>query len=100
MKNSSAQIFLLQETHSVLADEEGWVIQWGGKIYFSHSTNSARGVAILIKSSISASIVRIDRDNEGGLLISEIEVLNMELAIANIYAPNEDNPTFFQNLFH
>ena len=33
------------------------------------------------------------------MLLLEIEVSNMEFTIANIYAPNEDNPAFFEKIF-
>ena len=37
----------LQETHSLVSDENQWQTEWGSDIIFSHGSNNSRGVAIL-----------------------------------------------------
>ena len=36
LKQKQFDIILLQETHSLLADEKLWQCEWGGEIVFSH----------------------------------------------------------------
>lgn len=99
LKSTKSQINLLQETHSCSEDERVWSNEWGNKIIFSHRTNSARGVAILIdkKASIGAKVVY--RDVEGRYLIIELDIANYKFLLVNVYAPNEDHPYFFTKLF-
>ena len=48
LHNKSADIFFLQETHSIVASENKWKDDWGNNnVFFSHGTSNAKGVAIL-----------------------------------------------------
>ena len=49
LKRQQADIFFLQETHSVPNDETFWLSEWGGLGFFSHGDDKSRGVAILIR---------------------------------------------------
>ena len=41
-------VVLVQESHSTVNIEQRWRSEWGGNIFFSHRTSSARGVMILV----------------------------------------------------
>ena len=41
----------LQETHSSIQCERGWIVEWGSEILFSHGTTSSRGVALFNPTS-------------------------------------------------
>ena len=45
-------VILLQETHSSLSDEQKWINEWGGAMFFSHGEYNARGVAVLISKNL------------------------------------------------
>ena len=46
-------IIFLQETHSSVNDEKMWKSQWGEHIWFSSGSSNSKGVAILIRKSVS-----------------------------------------------
>ena len=91
-------IFFLQETHSSPDSERIWYTEWGGCIIFSHGRGNARGVAILIKKNIEVTIHTIEGGQEGRYLIVDCTLNNFQLTLANIYAPNDDDPDYFLNI--
>ena len=66
--NGSSSIILLQETHSTSHSETAWQWEWGSKIYFSHGTANARGVAILMPMKYNFEMKELWKDKEGRLL--------------------------------
>lgn len=92
-------IALLQETHSIEKDEAFWRAEWGGGAWFSHGTSSSKGVAILIDKKLNYKINSETRDDQGRFLILSVTIDDFDLVIASIYAPNEDDESFFANVF-
>ena len=70
----------------------------GGFSHFSHGTTSARGIAIFMKKEMKEKITNLAIDNQGRLIIFNLEENNEKLTIAAIYAPNRDCPQFFENI--
>ena len=91
-------IIFLQETHSTNNDEDKWKKEWGGDIYFSHGTNTSRGVAILIRGNTDLHIVDEYADPTGRALYLKSKIHDNDVIIANIYGPNTDDATFFDQL--
>ena len=48
LKNQKADIFCLQEPHTLESDEHLWHLIWRGKCYFCHLTASCGGVSFLL----------------------------------------------------
>ena len=94
----NADLLILNETHSVPACENIWEAEWGGKVIFSHGTNQARGVAVFIKKGILGKISNIYRDIEGRLIIFDYEDYDVKITIVALYAPNQDMPSFFEQI--
>ena len=92
----NADILVLQETHSTPQCEKIWRNEWGGEVYFSHGTSSARGVAIFVTEKYVKSISNIFRDVEGRILIVDVQENGVLTTVVSIYAPNKDTPSFFQ----
>ena len=86
----------LQEVHSIKASEKFWSTQWGTKIWFSHGTNKARGVAILLDKTFPFKVHNVLTDNEGRYVMLYGSVENHKILLANVYAPNNDQPDFFE----
>ena len=63
--------------------------EWEGDAFFSHGTNSARGVAILITSRLGYNNKQIRSDNEGRVLNMLLEVDDRMLNLINVYAPSK-----------
>lgn len=93
IKSNYYGITLLQETHSVLEDENTWENEWGGDIYFSHGTRNSRGVAILLPPYKNWDIKYINgiKDNLGRIFLLHCEIESNEFIIINVYAPTKDN---------
>ena len=83
-------IILLQETH--WTEDMHHIIQqdWKGKILYSDSSASARGVAILFHEKLDFDIKHSSHDNAGRTLTTMITMENTDLNLINIYAPNTD----------
>lgn len=95
MKHYKIDIALLQETHASASVLKLWQSEWGGKIYSAHSEDATKGVMILIDRNSQCKVKEITADNEGRLLIAEIEINEIVYIFVNIYAPNVDRPDFF-----
>ena len=78
---------MLQETHSSVKYERIWQNEWGGK---THGQSNARGVVKITKTF---------RDQEGRVFVCQLEINDATYTIVNFYAPNEDDPGFFIQLF-
>ena len=94
-----ADIICLQETHSQLATNTEWGIQWKGKSFWSHGTGSARGVALLIKDGTQIEITNTLKDTEGRMIGMQYKERGECFVLINIYAPNIDDPKFFLDIF-
>lgn len=95
----NADLILLQETHSVSRDESFWRSEWGGEIIFNHGESNARGVLILINRKRNIKIEQVYKDSRGRILIITFSICEKSYALANLYAPYEDNVGFFTSAF-
>lgn len=95
----SADIVMLQETHSDKKCEKLWKSEWGGTIIFSHGDTNARGVAILFSKTSKFKILKTIKDDCGRVLAVVINANNRQYVLASIYAPNRDIPQFYVDAF-
>lgn len=92
-------IVLLQETHSTVAKESFWTNEWGGRIFFSHGTSSAKGVAILLKKNSPFVLKHLNKDDEGRVIAVSLEFDDVQIQCVSIYAPNVDDVSCFKYMF-
>ena len=57
------------------------------------------GVCILFNNNFNLQIQRLYTDPTGRFIICDLKTNEKFLTFANIYAPNEDKPSFFQNFY-
>ncbi len=98
LKKKKLDFYFIQETHSNNDVEAKWKIQWGHNIIYSHGTNNACGVAILLNNLQELEIKDIKKDVDGRILL--IKVRNKcyeEYTLVNIYAPSKYNVTYKYN---
>ena len=95
-----ADVVLFQETHCDNKVEEIWSNEFGNKIIFANGESNARGVAIALNKKVANDVTEIIRDINGRYLIISVKINGLLYCIANIYAPNEDNPEWFENIFN
>ena len=86
LKNQKASIFCLQETFSKKDDEKIWTSEWGGKILFSHGTEHARGVCVMVNSNSLFQVECVEIDQEDRFIVAK---LDEDHSIVNIYAPTD-----------
>lgn len=97
--NLKADICLLQETHLSDSDYTRIKSTQFSHLYSSHYNSKQRGVCILINKRISFTHNTTITDPEGRFIIINISINNAPITIANIYGPNTDDASFFQNVF-
>ena len=74
-----------------------WTTELGGKCYYAHGKQNARGVAILIGNWCPGVVKEVYRKGDRCIML-KLEIEETEYLIVNIYAPNNDHPQFFQNI--
>ena len=96
----TAEIICLQETHSTKDSENEWNLQWGNsEIYYAHGTSKSQGVLTAISRKSGIKVLAQKVDLAGRFLILHVSLHEVKYVIINVYAPNEDRPSFFQELF-
>lgn len=99
LKNKKFSIYCLQDTHFIKSDENQIKTLWGYKVYMSYGKSNARGVAILLNNNFEFKILSEKSDETGNYIVLEILIENKyTFTLINIYAPNKDEPSFFNNL--
>lgn len=99
MRSIESDIIFLQETHSDKKDEQFWKSQWGELAWFASYSSNSRGVAILIRNTVSVKVNSAFYDPEGRFLILNALLNDVAVTLVNIYAPNNDDPDFFLEVF-
>ena len=80
----------LQETHCVRGREKLPFSSWSGKSFQSNSNNPrSRGVAILVGKKTRYKILNSYSDNDGRLVMINVEIYNDILSLVSLYAPND-----------
>lgn len=92
-------IICMQETHCLEKDLNLWRSQWGSEMYNSYGESNARGVTILIKRNFVHKVNECIIDPRGRYIIMELIIEQKPVVLASLYAPNRDEPLFFEEFF-
>ena len=98
-KRLRADIIFIQETHFSDSNHPSYFDNAYGPGYFTTFGAKSRGVAIFIKRSLMFDIENVYRDPDSRFLILQGSMQGRKLTIANVYAPNGSQATFFKNFF-
>ena len=90
---------MLQEVHCTENANHVWSAEWGYQTIFSRFKSNKSGVCILFNNNFNLQSQKIFIDPLGRFLVCDINANEKSLTLANIYAPNEDNPAFFLDFF-
>ena len=90
---------MLQEVHCSENTADLWACEWGYKTLFSCCSSNKAGVSIIFNNTFNLQILKVFSDPSGRFIICDIEANSKPLTLANIYAPNEDDPNFFRAFF-
>lgn len=99
IKQIKSLVVYLQETHLLSNEVIKIKRRWPGQVISASYLSHTRGVLILIHKSVPFKVDNVIRDIGGRYLIIQGTLINEKINMINIYAPNEDNPKFFENLF-
>ena len=92
-------IYLLQETHCSENTTATWSSEWGYKTLFSCCSGASGGVAIFFNNNFAFEFQRSYSDPKGRFIICDIKTNERLFTLATIYAPNDDDPAFFESFF-
>ena len=98
LRKSQFEMFFLQETHSTIECEKIWANEWGYKIYFCHGKSNSAGVCVLLKPTSGITVHSVHRDENGRILLLNVSYDNSKFTVVNIYGPNKDDVSVFENL--
>ena len=99
LHDKKSDIVFLQETHSTAENQNIWQNEWGGRIFCSHCSSSARGVMILFSKNCNLKVIAVKSDTDGRIISTLINMdNNQDILLTNVYAPNQDDPQFFIEL--
>ena len=92
LKNKTADIILLQETHSTKENETKWQKEWKGlSIWHSGTKPRSSGVAILFKENLNIAMLQLHSDAEGRIISLTFLFENQTFNLVNVYAPTKNS---------
>ena len=99
LKQLNTQIAFIQETHLLSTEYIPLKRRWPGQVISASFSSQARGVAILVHSSVPLRVYKTIRDNTGRFVIVQGSLLNQDINLVCLYGPNSDDTQFYNNLF-
>ena len=99
LKDTKADAIFLQETH-LDSDKQQllWEQEWGNKIISSKGKSNSAGVCILLNTKNEFQILETKVDTAGRIVCCTARYADKKIFLCNLYAPNNDDPQFFENL--
>lgn len=100
VKNQKCDIIFIQESHFDKQLENELKQETKNKCFFSNHTSASRGVCIMINSKLEYDIIDEYKDNDGRIILLNIEIHGSIYSFVNVYAPNNetDRKKFFKTL--
>ena len=98
LKEKGADIICLQDTHWVEKDNQNINEIWGNKCFLNGKSTNSRGIAILLKNSFEYKVLNYFTDNAGSMMQLVLKLESMTLNLITLYAPNNDDPSFFKDI--
>ena len=92
-------IACIQETHFTESKKKIIKNEWGGQVVYSNGESNARGVAILIAKKMKIDKIKSESDCNGRIVQLSFQINDATFKIINVYAPNDDKPEFFSDIF-
>ncbi|CAM4686499.1 unnamed protein product [Caretta caretta] len=87
LREGGYSVFFLQETHTDLTAEDSWWLEWGDRVYFSHSTIRQAGVATLFSPDLWPKVLGVTEAVQGRLLLLRVCIEGLVVNLINLYAP-------------
>ena len=81
---------LIQETHSTVNDEIKWKDDFAAEVFYSHSKSISCSVLICFKGSKKRFIRNEPSDNDGRILILDVDIDDERFILINLHNPNTE----------
>jgi exodeoxyribonuclease-3 len=91
VKSKNIDVCYLQETYSSKSIENTWKNQWGGQVFYSHGSNHAKGVMIIIRPGFNIDVEKTVCDKNGRYILLHAKQNGQKVMLLNIYAPCVEN---------
>lgn len=98
LKRQKVDIAFIQESHLTDSEHLKLCRDWVGNVFYSSFSSKARGVALLINKHLNFKLNSVEKDKNGRFLLVDCEINRNKISLVNIYGPNYDDPSFFNNL--
>ena len=98
LSQKKPNIVCLQDTHLISKDQNNLRCMTKCECLVNGAKTNSRGVAILLFNNFEYKLLHHGSDNYGNLLYADINTNSLSMRIINVYAPNLDTPSFFQNI--
>ena len=98
LKDKKPDIVCLQDIRWISEDLPEIKKHWDGECILHGNRTNSRGVAILFSKNFEYVIGNIEKDDLGNLIAVDIKLGSLNIKIMNIYGPNKDSPSFFNNI--
>ena len=89
---------MLQEVHCSAETSDLWSTEWGCYSLFCGFSSRKSGVCILFNNNFELKVLKTFMDDEGRYILCDIMANEKNITLVNLYAPNDDNPNFFDTL--
>ena len=99
LKRKNMSMYFIQEAHCTEDNVHDWRAEWGYHALFSCCSSNKAGVAILFNNNFSFQLSKAYIDPKGRFIICDLPTNGKHTTLANLYAPNEDDPNFFNSVF-
>ncbi|CAM2099405.1 unnamed protein product [Caretta caretta] len=87
LREGGYSVIFLQETHTDPTAEDSWRLEWGYRVYFSHSTIRQAGVATLFSPNLRPEVLGVAEAVQGRLLHLRVRIEVLVVHLINVYAP-------------
>ncbi|CAM2118584.1 unnamed protein product [Caretta caretta] len=85
LREGGYSVIFLQETHTDPTAEDSWQLEWGDRVYFSHSTVWQAGAATLFSPDLQPEVLGVAVP--GHLLHLRVCIEGLVVNLINVYAP-------------
>ncbi|CAM2096673.1 unnamed protein product [Caretta caretta] len=101
LRKGGYSVIFLQETHMDLTAEDSWQLEWGDRVYFSHSTIQQAGVVTLFSPNLQPEVLWVAEAVLGCLLHLWVHIEGLMVSLVNVYAPTSGPEwlQFYQQAF-
>ena len=99
LRKKKYSIYMLQEVHCSEKSNPMWSAECRYKTIFRGLASNQSGVAVLFNNNFDFKIKKSFSDPNGRYIICDTETDKKYITLATLYAPNDDDPTFFETFF-